>query len=76
MEEGVNIGLNGMRYVFPLSEGVIRFKSLHDFSKALCAKLWWRFRTNVGSLWSLFMWNKYCKKVHSTIDKGAYGSTI
>ncbi|XP_060200486.1 uncharacterized protein LOC132628738 [Lycium barbarum] len=36
------------------------FISLFDVSKALFAKLWWRFRTSC-TLWSTFMWNKYCK---------------
>ncbi|XP_060202283.1 uncharacterized protein LOC132630733 [Lycium barbarum] len=37
------------------------FRSIYDTSKALCAKLWWKFRTT-SSLWDNFMWNKYCKK--------------
>ncbi|XP_070007332.1 uncharacterized protein [Nicotiana sylvestris] len=45
----------------PKEEGGLGFKSLHDVSRALFAKLWWRFRTT-KSLWSNFMWNKYCKK--------------
>ncbi|KAG5610489.1 hypothetical protein H5410_021770 [Solanum commersonii] len=34
--------------------------SLFDVSKASFAKLWWQFRTN-NSLWTNFLWNKYCK---------------
>ncbi|XP_060200359.1 uncharacterized protein LOC132628609 [Lycium barbarum] len=45
----------------PKHEGGLGFKSIHDTSKALCAKLWWKFRTT-SSLWANFMWNKYCKK--------------
>ncbi|XP_060178276.1 uncharacterized protein LOC132608235 [Lycium barbarum] len=46
----------------PTQEGVLGFKSLFDVSKALFAKLWWRFRTT-STLWYNYMWNKYCKKV-------------
>ncbi|XP_075087544.1 uncharacterized protein LOC142169569 [Nicotiana tabacum] len=45
----------------PKEEGGLGFRSLHDVSRALFAKLWWKFRTT-KSLWSNFMWNKYCKK--------------
>ncbi|XP_060183224.1 uncharacterized protein LOC132613196 [Lycium barbarum] len=45
----------------PKHEGGLGFRSIHDTSKALCAKLWWKFRTT-SSLWANFMWNKYCKK--------------
>nr|XP_016509522.1 PREDICTED: uncharacterized protein LOC107826990 [Nicotiana tabacum] len=45
----------------PKEEGGLGFSSLNDVSRALFAKLWWRFRTT-KSLWSNFMWNKYCKK--------------
>ncbi|XP_075101706.1 uncharacterized protein LOC142177140 [Nicotiana tabacum] len=45
----------------PKEEGGLGFRSLHDVSSALFAKLWWRFRTR-KSFWSNFMWNKYCKK--------------
>ncbi|XP_060170520.1 uncharacterized protein LOC132601457 [Lycium barbarum] len=45
----------------PKEEGGLGFRSLFDVSKALCAKLWWRFRTS-NTLWANFMWNKYCKK--------------
>ncbi|KAH0701736.1 hypothetical protein KY290_016740 [Solanum tuberosum] len=48
------------------------FKSLFDISNALFAKLWWMFRTQT-SLWSTFMWNKYCKKHHPVMahNRGA-----
>ncbi|XP_060211821.1 uncharacterized protein LOC132639388 [Lycium barbarum] len=45
----------------PKEEGGLGFRSLDDVSKALFAKLWWKFRTS-NTLWSAFMWNKYCKK--------------
>ncbi|XP_075091889.1 uncharacterized protein LOC142172035 [Nicotiana tabacum] len=50
----------------PKEEGGLGFRSLHDVSRALFAKLWWRFRTT-KSLWSNFMWNKYCKKEVPTL---------
>ncbi|XP_059292439.1 uncharacterized protein LOC132045882 [Lycium ferocissimum] len=46
---------------FPKEEGGLGFRSLFDVSKALCAKLWWNFRTS-NSLWANYLWNKYCKK--------------
>ncbi|XP_060195020.1 uncharacterized mitochondrial protein AtMg00310-like [Lycium barbarum] len=49
----------------PKEEGRLGFRSLDDVSKALFAKLWWRFRTS-NTLWSAFMWNKYCKKMKPT----------
>ncbi|XP_059288855.1 uncharacterized protein LOC132042279, partial [Lycium ferocissimum] len=45
----------------PQDEGGLGFISLSDMSMALCAKLWWNFRTK-PSLWSAFMSNKYLKK--------------
>ncbi|XP_070034673.1 uncharacterized protein [Nicotiana tomentosiformis] len=45
----------------PKEEGGVGFRSLHDVSKTLFAKLWWTFRTS-KSLWSNFMWNNYYKK--------------
>uniref|UniRef100_A0A0V0IVJ9 Putative ovule protein n=1 Tax=Solanum chacoense TaxID=4108 RepID=A0A0V0IVJ9_SOLCH len=48
---------------YPKLEGGIGMRSLNDVSKALYSKLWWNFRTST-SLWSTYMWNKYCKKQH------------
>ncbi|XP_060194972.1 uncharacterized protein LOC132624169 [Lycium barbarum] len=50
--------LNELHKIF---EGGLGFRTLFDVSKALFTKQWWRFR-NSGTLWSTFMWNKYCKK--------------
>ncbi|KAK6773729.1 hypothetical protein RDI58_028967 [Solanum bulbocastanum] len=44
----------------PREEGGLDIRSLFDISKALFAKLWWNFRIN-NTLWSNFMWTKYCK---------------
>ncbi|XP_059306289.1 uncharacterized protein LOC132057691 [Lycium ferocissimum] len=57
----------------PKEEGGIGFRSLHDISNALFAKLWWSFRTS-NSLWSVYMWNKYCKKLHPVIAQARGGS--
>lgn len=35
---------------FPVEEGGLGFRSLLDINKALTAKLWWNFRTSIGSL--------------------------
>ncbi|XP_019256398.1 PREDICTED: uncharacterized protein LOC109234797 [Nicotiana attenuata] len=59
----------------PKEEGGIGFRSLFDVSKAVFAKLWWRFRTS-KSLWSNFMWNKYCKKELPTVVQFREGSHV
>ncbi|XP_060190704.1 uncharacterized protein LOC132619964 [Lycium barbarum] len=55
-----------IKLCYPKGEGGLGFRSLNDISRARFSKLWWRFRTN-NSLWSNFMWNKYCKKVRPTL---------
>ncbi|XP_019225001.1 PREDICTED: uncharacterized protein LOC109206620 [Nicotiana attenuata] len=59
----------------PKEEGGLGFRSLNDVSKALFAKLWWKFRTT-KSLWSNFMWNKYCKKELPTVVQFRRGSHV
>ncbi|XP_075076724.1 uncharacterized protein LOC107810356 [Nicotiana tabacum] len=59
----------------PKEEGGLCFRSLHDVSRALFAKLWWRFRTT-KSLWSNFMWNKYCKKEIPMVVQFRQGSHV
>ncbi|XP_075087590.1 uncharacterized protein LOC142169603 [Nicotiana tabacum] len=59
----------------PKEEGGVGFRSLHDVLKALFAKLWWKFRTS-KSLWSNFMWNKYCKKEIPTTVQFRQGSHV
>ncbi|XP_070041117.1 uncharacterized protein [Nicotiana tomentosiformis] len=59
----------------PKEEGALGFRSLHDVSRALFAKLWWSFRT-AKSLWSNFMWNKYCKKELPTLVYFRGGSHV
>lgn len=45
----------------PKKEGGLSLRYLFHVSKALFAKLWWKFRTS-NTLWSNFMWNMYCKR--------------
>ncbi|XP_060195017.1 uncharacterized protein LOC132624223 [Lycium barbarum] len=71
-EAEINIGWHGIMCL-PKEEGGIDFRSLHDISNALFAKLWWSFRTS-NSLWSVYMWNKYCKKLHLVIAQARGGS--
>ncbi|XP_019226880.1 PREDICTED: uncharacterized protein LOC109208254 [Nicotiana attenuata] len=59
----------------PKEEGGVGFRSLIDVSKALFAKLWWRYRTT-KSLWSNFMRNKYFKKELPTVVQFRKGSHI
>ncbi|XP_075107032.1 uncharacterized protein LOC142180014 [Nicotiana tabacum] len=59
----------------PKEEGGIGFRSLFDVSKALFSKLWWRFRTT-KSMWSNFIWNKYCKKEQPTLVQFREGSHV
>lgn len=45
-------------------EGGLDFRSLFYLNKALIAKLWWNFRTSIGSLWCIYMRNTYFRKMH------------
>ncbi|KAG5612985.1 hypothetical protein H5410_024266 [Solanum commersonii] len=53
---------------FPRAKGGVGFRFIHNVTKALFCKLWWNFRTST-SLWSSFMWSKYCKKFHPLMKK-------
>ncbi|XP_059288975.1 uncharacterized protein LOC132042454 [Lycium ferocissimum] len=59
----------------PKQEGGLGFRSIFDMSKALCAKLWWKFRTS-SSLWANYMWNKYCKKQIPQLVQWKGGSQV
>ncbi|XP_075076692.1 putative mitochondrial protein AtMg00310 [Nicotiana tabacum] len=59
----------------PKEEWGLGFRSLYDMSRALFAKLWWRFRTT-KSLWPNFMWNKYCKKEIPMVVQFRKGSHV
>ncbi|XP_059281156.1 uncharacterized protein LOC132034819 [Lycium ferocissimum] len=65
----------GKNPVLEREEGGLSFKSLFDISKAMFAKGWWRFRTT-STLWSNYMWNKYCKKSLPNLVKWKRGSQI
>lgn len=60
----------------PQEEEGIGFRSLRHMVDALFAKLWWNFRTSTTSLWSNYMWNKYCKRLHPVIAKGIGASHV
>ncbi|XP_015078425.1 uncharacterized protein LOC107022284 [Solanum pennellii] len=51
-------------------KGGVGFRSLQDVSNALFAKLWWVLRTSTNTLWSEYVWNKYCKKWHPIMAQG------
>ncbi|KAG5595312.1 hypothetical protein H5410_036544 [Solanum commersonii] len=57
----------------PKCEGGLGFRSMLDISQEMYAKLWWRFRTQ-NSLWSNFLWNKYCMKQILTLVQCKGGS--
>ncbi|WMV30576.1 hypothetical protein MTR67_023961 [Solanum verrucosum] len=59
----------------PKKEGGLGFRSMFDISKAMYAKLWWRFRIQ-NTLWANFMWNKYCKKHIPTLVQWKDGSQL
>ncbi|XP_059284862.1 uncharacterized protein LOC132038160 [Lycium ferocissimum] len=59
----------------PIQEKGLGFKSLFDVSKALFAKLWWRFRTT-STLWANYMWNKYYKKVIPNLVQWKGGTQV
>ncbi|XP_015162308.1 uncharacterized protein [Solanum tuberosum] len=50
----------------PQAEGGLGFRMMHDVSMALFCKLWWNFRTQ-RTVWSQFLFNKYCKKENQNV---------
>lgn len=60
---------------YPQLEGGLGFRSLFDVSRAFYAKLWWRFRT-ATTLWSNYMWTRYCKKLHPVIENSKEASHV
>lgn len=58
---------------FPREEGGLGFKSLFE-NRAMHAKLWWNFRTSIGSLWATYIDNKYCKRHHPIMTKNIRAS--
>ncbi|KAK6804341.1 hypothetical protein RDI58_002125 [Solanum bulbocastanum] len=61
---------------YPKTKGGLGFRSLHDVNNAMFAKLWWRFRVFISSLWSNYMCNKYCKKLDSTVVMNSTASHV
>lgn len=59
----------------PKIKGGLGFRSMFDVSKAMYAKLWWNFRTR-NTMWSIFMWTKYCKKQIPALVQWKGGSQI
>ncbi|XP_049414633.1 uncharacterized protein LOC125877356 [Solanum stenotomum] len=59
----------------PKEEGGLGFRSLFDVTKALFAKLWWKFRTT-NTMWSNFIWNKYCKRHRPQVVEWRGGSQV
>jgi len=50
----------------PQAEGGLGFRMMHNVSMALFCKLWWNFRTQ-RTVWSQFLFNKYCKKENQNV---------
>ncbi|KAG5585744.1 hypothetical protein H5410_046178 [Solanum commersonii] len=50
----------------PKHEGGLGFRSMFDVSKTMHEKLWLNLRTK-DTMWSNFMWKKYCKKQISAL---------
>ncbi|XP_059292200.1 uncharacterized protein LOC132045634 [Lycium ferocissimum] len=71
--EEVNIGLHGRRIAIPKIRVVWDSDIYMTFQKLCFAKLWWKLRTT-GTLWSNFMWNKYCKRFRPTAVQWKGGS--
>lgn len=75
-EEGISRHLLVLLKVcIPKKKVGLGFRSFFEGSKALFAKLWWKFRTS-RTLWSTFMWNKYCKKFNPTLVQWKGGSHL
>lgn len=61
---------------FPIEEGGLGLRSLFDMNKAMMIKLWWKFRTDVGTLWASNKGNKYYEKLHPTFSPSRGGSHV
>ncbi|KAL6582739.1 hypothetical protein OROMI_004817 [Orobanche minor] len=56
------------RLCFPKDEGGLGYRDLNDIIRAAHIKLWWRFRTS-SNIWSNFMYQKYCSRLHPMLIK-------
>lgn len=43
---------------FPTDEGGLGLKFIVDVNRSMMAKLWWKLRTDIGTLWASYMGNK------------------
>lgn len=60
----------------PIEEGDLGLRSLSDVNKAMMAKLWWKFRTDISTLWGMYMDKKYCKKYHPIFAPSTGASNV
>ncbi|KAL6570172.1 hypothetical protein OROMI_014686 [Orobanche minor] len=56
------------RLCYPKDEGGFGCRDLHDIIRAGEIKMWWRFRT-IDNIWSNFLRQKYCSRLHPMIFK-------
>ncbi|KAL6572402.1 hypothetical protein OROMI_013360 [Orobanche minor] len=56
------------RLCYPKDEGGFGCRDLHDIIRAGEIKMWWRFRT-IDNIWSNFLREKYCSRLHPMIIK-------
>lgn len=61
---------------YPGEQGGLGFRSLFDINKYLMIKLWWNFRTRIGTMWGSYMGNRYCKRYHLILAPGIGGSHV
>ncbi|WMV38401.1 hypothetical protein MTR67_031786 [Solanum verrucosum] len=79
---GKSGGVKGKHWVawddlfYPFKEGGVGFRSLHDVSKALFAKMWWNFRVTTNSYEELTYGINIVKKDHPVLAKGLGASHV
>lgn len=61
--------------MFTKEEGGFGFISMFDVYQAMYAKFWWSLRIII-SLWTNYMWNKYCKKQIPILVQWKGGSLV
>ncbi|KAL6557628.1 hypothetical protein OROMI_017978 [Orobanche minor] len=61
--DGGFTGLRGVVCVILRMKGGLGCRDLHDIIRAGICKMWWRFRTS-DNIWSNFLMNKYCPRLH------------
>ncbi|KAL6576888.1 hypothetical protein OROMI_011164 [Orobanche minor] len=63
------------RLCYPTNEGGLGCRDLHDIIRAGICKMWWRFRTS-DNIWSNFLMNKYCPRLHPIIKLSLKSSHV